>query len=259
MPLAFLVAPVIADPSVTVPQLLHQQVYDVLGYISPTWKLDPGVAAYIRSAVALAAIPAAIVLARFLPKSRWQGAPLVVWTVTMLFALRVAEPELFPYFLAPALALAPMSAARLPWWRLASVCALAVWLNYWLHVAVQAKWSLWLILVSQLCLIGWLAFPRRGEHVVNGRTCPSTKHLRHSGLGSERSGSGRALDQRPKKSPVGRHVRPLGRIADLRPVNSAGTLVWARSRRRRPRFLPPGLIEQPTRGYFCLMRWLKAD
>ena len=123
MPLAFLIVPVVADPSVTVPQLLHQKVYDVFGYISPTWNLDPGVAAYIRSAVALAAIPAAIVLARFLPTSRRQGAALVVWTVAMLFALRVFEPELFPYFLAPTLALAPISAARLPWWRLASVCA----------------------------------------------------------------------------------------------------------------------------------------
>ena len=48
VPLAFLIVPVIADPSVTVPQLLHQKVYDVFGYISPTWNLDPGVAAYIR-------------------------------------------------------------------------------------------------------------------------------------------------------------------------------------------------------------------
>ena len=143
------------------PQLLHQKVYDVFGYISPTWNLDPGVAAYIRSAVALAAIPAAIVLARFLPRSRRQGAALVVWTVAMLFALRVFEPELFPYFMASTLALAPISAARLPWWRLASVCALAVWLTWWLHIAIQAKWSLWLILVAQLCLFGWLAYPGR--------------------------------------------------------------------------------------------------
>ena len=77
VPLAFLIVPVIADPSVTVPQLLHQKVYDVFGYISPTWNLDPGVAAYIRSSVALVAIPAAIVLARFLPKDPWKAAPLV--------------------------------------------------------------------------------------------------------------------------------------------------------------------------------------
>ena len=131
------------------------------GYISPTWNFDPGVAAYFRSAVALAAIPAAIVLARFLPQSRRQGAALVVWTVAIVFALRVCEPELFPYFMAPALALLPISAARLPWWRLTAVCALSIWLTWWLHVAVQAKWSLWLILVAQLCLLGWLAFPGR--------------------------------------------------------------------------------------------------
>ena len=161
VPLVFLIVPVVADPSVTVHQLLHQQVYDVFGYISPTWNLDPGVAAYIRAAIALAAIPAAIVLARFLPASRRQGAALVVWSVAMLFALRVFEPELFPYFMASTLALAPISAARLPWWRLASVCALAVWLTWWLHIAIQAKWSLWLILVAQLCLFGWLAYPGR--------------------------------------------------------------------------------------------------
>lgn len=161
VPLAFLVVPLIGDPSVTIQQLLHQKVYDVFGYISPTWNLDPGVAAYIRSAVALAAIPAAVVLARFLPKSRRAGASLVIWTVMILFALRVLEPELFPYFLAPTLALAPLSAARRPWWRLASVCALAVWLTWWLHIAVKAEWSLWLILVAQLCALGWLAYPGR--------------------------------------------------------------------------------------------------
>jgi hypothetical protein len=182
VPLAFILVPVIVDPSVTVPQMLHQQVYDVFGYISPTWNLDPGVAAYIRSTVALAAIPAAIVLARFLPKSRPQRAALVVWTVAFLFALRVAEPELFPYFVAPTLVLAPISAAKLPWWRLASVCALAVWLNWWLHVAVQGKWSLWLILVGQLCLFGWLAFPGRGSHAPTDQassTEPKTRRSRN--------------------------------------------------------------------------------
>ncbi len=161
VPLFFLIVPVISDPGATVPQLLHQQVYDVFGYISPTWRLDPGVAAYIRLAVAFAAIPAAFALARLLPSSRRRGAALVVWTVAMLFALRVFEPELFPYFLAPTLALAPVSAARLPWWRLASVCALAIWLTWWLHFAVQGMWSHELILVAQLCLLGWLAFPGR--------------------------------------------------------------------------------------------------
>ncbi len=174
VPLAFLVVPVIADPSVTVGQLLHQRVYDVFGYISPTWNLDPGVAAFIRLAVALAAIPAAIVLARFLPESRRQGAALVVWTVAMLFALRVFEPELFPYFLAPTLALVPISAARLPWWRLGSVCALAVWLTWWLHIAVQAKWSLFLILAGQLALFGGLAYPGRVHHSPTERT-PSAR------------------------------------------------------------------------------------
>jgi hypothetical protein len=174
VPLAFLLVPVIVDPSVTVPQMLHQKVYDVFGYISPTWNLDPGVAAYIRSAVALAAIPAAIVLARFLPKSGRQRAAIVVWTVAMLFAFRVAEPELFPYFVAPTLVLAPISAARLPWWRLASVCALAVWLNWYLHVAVQAKWSLWLILVAQLGLLGWLAFPSKA-HYSQADAVPTTE------------------------------------------------------------------------------------
>ncbi len=161
VPLAFLIVPVLAEPSVTVGQLLHQKVYDVFGYIGPTWKLDPGVAAYIRSGTALAAVPAAFILARFLPESRRAGAALVVWSVAMLFALRVLEPELFPYFLAPTLALAPIGAARLPWWRLGAVCALAIWLTWWLHIAIQAKWSLWLILVSQFCVLGWLAYPGR--------------------------------------------------------------------------------------------------
>lgn len=73
VPLAFLLVPAVTDPGVTVPQLLHQKVYDVFGHISPTWNLDPGVAAYIRLAVALAAIPAALLLARYLPTSRRQG------------------------------------------------------------------------------------------------------------------------------------------------------------------------------------------
>ncbi len=92
----------------------------------------------------------------------------------MLFALRVFEPELFPYFMASTLALAPISAARLPWWRLAAVCALAVWLTWWLHIAIQAKWSLWFILVAQLCLFAGLAYPGRGRRSPTERT-PSTK------------------------------------------------------------------------------------
>ncbi|MGA8724874.1 MAG: hypothetical protein WB565_07515 [Acidimicrobiales bacterium] len=163
VPLAFLVVPLASEPAVTLRQLLHQQVYDVFGYISPTWNLDPGVAAYVRAAVALAAIPAAVVLVRFLPRSRRGGAALVLWTLAALFTLRVFEPELFPYFLAPALAVFPISASRLTWWRLGAACLLAVWLNYWLHVAVRAEWSLWLILVAQLCALAWLSFPGRGR------------------------------------------------------------------------------------------------
>jgi hypothetical protein len=161
VPLAFLIVPLVAEPSVTLAQLLHQKVYDVFGYIGPTWNLDPGVAAYFRSGVAIAAIPAAIILARFLPRSRRRGAALVVWTIAVLFALRVLEPELFPYFLAPTLALAPISAARLRWWRLCSACALSIWITSQLHDPIKAKWSLWLILVAQLCALGWLTFPGR--------------------------------------------------------------------------------------------------
>ena len=161
VPVAFLVVPLVADPRVTLSTLLHQKVYDVFGYIGPTWNLDPGVAAYIRLAVALAAIPAALILARFLPKSRRRGAALVMWAVAVLFALRVFEPELFPYFLAPALALAPLSAARRPWWRLGTVAALAIWLTWWLHFALHARWSMWLLLAGQLCVLGALAYPGR--------------------------------------------------------------------------------------------------
>jgi hypothetical protein len=163
VPLAFLIVPLVGAPGVTLRQLLHQRVFDVFGYISPTWNLDPGVAAYVRSAVALLAIPAAIVLARVLPRSRRAGAALVVWTLAVLFAFRIFEPELFPYFLAPALALFPIAAARLPWWRLAAASLLVVWLTYWLHVAIKAEWGLWLILISQFCLLGWLAFPGRSR------------------------------------------------------------------------------------------------
>jgi hypothetical protein len=180
IPLAFLIVPLAVDASVTVPQLLHQRVYDVFGYISPTWNLDPGVAAFIRAAIALAAIPAAMALARLLPSSRRQGAALVVWTLAMLFGLRILEPELFPYFMASTLALAPISAARLPWWRLASVCALAVWLTWWLHIAVQAKWSLWIILVAQFCLLGWLAYPGRERHSAEERAPAAERPTRQS-------------------------------------------------------------------------------
>ncbi|MBV8463574.1 MAG: hypothetical protein JO368_09790 [Acidimicrobiales bacterium] len=178
VPLAILIVPLASEPNVTLRQLVHQKVYDVFGYISPTWNLDPGVAAYIRAGVALAAIPAAILLARFLPTSRRQGAALVVWTVALLFALRIFEPELFPYFMAPSLALFPISASRLPWWRLAAVCLLSVWLNYWLHVAVRAEWSLWLLLFAQVCLLGGLAFPGRATtRSTAGRPPPARRSV----------------------------------------------------------------------------------
>ncbi|MGD0313900.1 MAG: hypothetical protein ABSC90_15720 [Acidimicrobiales bacterium] len=159
VPLSFLVVPLTAEPAATIRQLLHQKVYDDLGYISPTWNLDPGVASFVRIAIALAAIPAALVVVRYLPRGHRAMANLVLWTLAALFALRVAEPELVPYFLAPTLALVPISAARRPWWRLLATGALAVWLNWWLHVAVQARWSLWLLLIGQLVVLGWLAWP----------------------------------------------------------------------------------------------------
>ncbi len=159
VPLVFLVVPFIAEPSETVRQLIHQKVYDVSGYITPTWKLDPGVGAFIRALVVLLAIPAAIIVARHLPRSRRTAANLVVWTLAALLALRVFEPQLVTYFLAPALALMPVSAARGPWWRLIATCLAAVWLNWWVHIAVDARWSLWLILIGQLVVLGWLAWP----------------------------------------------------------------------------------------------------
>ena len=47
---------------------IHQKVYDVSGYIAPTWKLNPGVGAFIRALVVIVAIPAAIIVARHLPQ-----------------------------------------------------------------------------------------------------------------------------------------------------------------------------------------------
>ena len=111
VPLGFLVVPLATEPAATIRQLLHQQVYDDLGYISPTWHLDPGVASFVRAAIALAAVPAALVVARHLPRGQVARANLVLWTLAVLFALRVAEPELVPYFLAPPLALFALDAA----------------------------------------------------------------------------------------------------------------------------------------------------
>ena len=159
VPVSVLIVPLASEPLQTLRQLVHQQVFFDLGFISPSWYLDPGVGAFIRVLVALAAIPAAFVLARVLPQDRHAAANLVLWTLALLFALRVCEPELVPYFLAPPLALLPISASRAPWWRLIGASGLAVWINWWLHDPVQGRWSAWLFLVAQLGVTAWLGFP----------------------------------------------------------------------------------------------------
>jgi hypothetical protein len=159
VPLSVLVIPLVTEPSATVRQLVHQRVFYDFGYISPTWNLSPGVGAYIRAAVVLVALPAAVILARFLPRPRAEAANLAVWTLGLLFALRVFEPELVPYFMGPVLALLPLSAARGPWWRLVATGVLAIWLNWWVHIAVHGRWSLWLLLIAQLAVLAWLAWP----------------------------------------------------------------------------------------------------
>jgi hypothetical protein len=111
----------------------------------------------------------------------------VIWTVAMLFALRVLEPELFPYFMAPTLALAPIGAARRPWWRLGSAGVLAVWLTWWLHKAVRAEWSLWLILVAQLVLLGWLAYPGRARPSPGKQAPPATPSARRKTVPTDRA------------------------------------------------------------------------
>jgi len=160
-----------------------------MGYISPTWHLDPGEGAFIRVLVALASIPVALVLARILPADRKAAAHLVVWVVAALFALRVFEPELVPYFLAPTLALLPISASRAPGWRFFAACALAIWLNWWVHVAVDARWSLWLLLIGQLAALGWLSFPqiRLGRAAEQGG--PTAKPAAPRAAGDQRARS----------------------------------------------------------------------
>jgi hypothetical protein len=160
LPLNVMVVPLAIEPKSTFLQIVHQKVYDDFGFISPTWHLDPGVGAIVRAIVAFTAIPAALIVARRLPGDRQGAANLVVWALAVLFALRVLEPELVPYFLAPALALGPISASRGAWWRLAATCAGAVWLTWWLHAPTQGRWLPWLLLVAQLCVLGWLALPR---------------------------------------------------------------------------------------------------
>jgi len=163
LPLVFLAVPLATEPSATLRQLIHQKVYDVSGFITPTWNLDPGVAAFIRALVALAAIPAALLVARSLRRNDWEPSNLVMWTLALLFGLRVVEPELVPYFLCPVLALLAISAARAPWWRFIGTCVLAVWVNWWLRIPIQARWLEWLVLVAQLAVLFWLGRPTATE------------------------------------------------------------------------------------------------
>jgi hypothetical protein len=163
VPLSVMVVPLAVEPKSTLLQIFHQKVYDDFGFIGPTWHLDPGVGSIIRGIVALASIPAALIVARRLPGDRQGAANLVVWALGALLALRVLEPELVPYFLAPALALGPVSASRASWWRLALTCAGAVWLTWWLHAPTFGRWLPWLFLVAQLCVFGWLAYPRKPQ------------------------------------------------------------------------------------------------
>lgn len=182
IPAAVLAVPLVVDPSATLHALLHQRVYDDMGFITPTWKLDPGTGSVVRALVVVASIPAAVLLARRrrhdpVDEFSVDDFSLVIWTVAALFACRVFEPELVPYFLAPSLALFAIAAARARWWRTVACCALAVWLNWWVHVAIQARWGLWSLLILQLGLLGWLSrgsldegdrAPRRAP-VVPGR------------------------------------------------------------------------------------------
>lgn len=159
VPAAFLAVPLAVAPAAVVSQLAHQKVYFDLGYVTPVWLLDPGVGAFARAAIALVAVGAGVGLARWQRAGRTDPANTVLWLLGLVFALRVAEPELVGYFLAPALALLPLSAARARWWRLAAASAVAIWLNWWLHVAIDTHWLPWLLLVAQLAVLGWLAIP----------------------------------------------------------------------------------------------------
>ncbi len=163
LPLVVLAVPLAVDPMTTLHQLLHQHVYADYGYITPTWRLDPGAGGPVRALEVLASVLAAIWIGRDRHRTRVGLASVVLWTLAVLFALRVFEAELVPYFLAPALALFPLSASRGPWWRLAGACALAIWLTWWAHVPVEARWTVWLALIAQLAVLGWLAWPRAGQ------------------------------------------------------------------------------------------------
>lgn len=159
VPLVTLIGPLLTSPHLVLHQVLHQQVYDFAGYIGPTWHLDPGVASGARLCVALASVPAALVMARFVPEDRRVAMNLVVWVLGVLFMLRVVEPEIVPYYLAPPLALLVLSAGGRPWWRLGAAGLLALFLTWWLHFALHGRWSSWLILVGQLVVLAALGFP----------------------------------------------------------------------------------------------------
>jgi len=172
VPAALLAVPVVAAPSVTLHQLVHQTVYEDLGYITPTWRLDPGVGGIVRALVAVAAVPAALVVAKILPRRGPGAVAVMVWTLGLLFALRVVEPELVPYFLAPALALLSLAAVRRSWWRLGATCAGAVWLTWWLHDPVEGRWWAWLVLVAQLGMLAAVAFPGRVPAASEAQQAP---------------------------------------------------------------------------------------
>ena len=176
VPLGVLLIPLVSAPTSTTDQLLHQKVFDTMGNITPIWHLDPGVGAFVRLLIALAAIPAAVLVAHALPKDRRRtAANLVVWTVAVLFALRAFEPELTNYFLAPALALSALSASRAPWWRLLSACLASLWLTWWLHDPMGGRWSEWLLLLAQLSLLVWLAWPTNLRSEDRGAQTAATK------------------------------------------------------------------------------------
>ena len=234
LPLSVMVVPLAVEPKSTLLQIFHQKVYDDFGFISPTWHLDPGAGSIIRAVVALTAIPVALIVARTLPGDRQGAANLVVWALAALFALRVLEPELVPYFLAPALALGPISASRGPWWRLATTCAGAVWLTWWLHAPIQARWLPWLFLVAQLCVLGWLALPRTPQLSDEDLQSPPV----HSPARSEaarrprREATARAADSPSAASPRGSHF-----VAVL--AHSGGLPLSARVRARGLRVSGP--------------------
>ena len=162
VPLAFLIVPVIADPSVTVAQLLHQKVYDVFGYIGPTLEPRPGGGGLHPLGGGPGRHPGGD-RAGAIPARRAAGRGQPSWSGPWPCSSRSGSSS-------PSCS--PTSWPR-PWpWRPSArrgcrggdsprSARSRVWLTWWLHIAIQAKWSLWLILVAQLCLFGWLAYPGR--------------------------------------------------------------------------------------------------